>query len=498
MNHFLSLIKPNLPEESRFYLQSVQMREEASAFMARIEGERKFVCLEIVSPSRLFDDFAGDIRKTPKGRLKICPLTHANAETLRKWFSFTRPVPFGRSGMSLGLGDRLGLASPGHLRLLAHEKNVRPVLAQQSVRELTLTERTFGDVIDAASWSVFQEGYTLGFGADGDHLKTVAEVREALTEGCSMITLDCSNEIDNSIIELSSEEITTRYLALPAAARQGWETRYLGKHFPLGTGEVHFEATDLQAIVVVYHKALAFIKEVFYSLIQPRGDVDFEISIDETLTSTTPEAHYFVAQELTREGVEFTSLAPRFCGEFQKGIDYRGDLVQFEADLKVHAEIADHFGFRLSIHSGSDKFSVFPLIGQYTHGRVHVKTAGTNWLEAVRVIAQTNPFLYRQMHAYALEHFAEAKKYYHVSTDLEQIPHLESLTDKELPILMDRDDSRQLLHISYGLLLTAKNQVGVPRFREAMFQTLNDEEEHYAQALVRHIGKHIQLLHANR
>lgn len=493
MNDVLNSLKPFLPQGASFYTRSLQTREEAIALMARINAERKFLCLE-TAPSQLFADFEGETVETPAGRLKICSLTHMNAEALRKWFSFTRPVPFGRSGMSLGLGDRLGLASPGHLRLLVKEKNIRPVLAQQSIRELTLTERTFTDVLDAASWSVFQEGYTFGFGADGDHLKTVAEVRGALDAGCSMITLDCSEQIDNSISVLSAEESESRYLALPAEARQKWENRYLGKCFRAGSLQVCFEEHDFRQIVLTYHKALGFMKEIFISLIQPHGGVDFEISIDETRTPTSPEAHYFVAQELVREGIEFTSLAPRFCGEFQKGIDYRGDLRQFEAELKVHAEIADHFGYRLSIHSGSDKFSVFPLIGRYTHGRVHVKTAGTNWLEAVRVVARKNPALYRSMHAYALEHFDEAKKYYHVSTDLDSIPRLQNLADAELPALMDHDDSRQLLHISYGLLLTAKDKAGVPLFRDDFLRTLNDAEEDYAQALVDHIGKHIRLL----
>jgi len=493
MNDLIKAISPYLPPNTSFYPRSLQRREEVIALMVRIDRERKFLCIE-TGRSRLFSDFEADILETPVGRLKICALTHKNAEALRKWFAFTRPVPLGRSGLSLGLGDRLGMASPGHLRLLAEERNIRPVLAQQSMRELTLTERTFADVIDSASWSVFQEGYTFGFGADGDHLKTDAEVIDALNSGCSMITLDCSEKIDNSITELSAGEISSRYHELPIEIRMRWESRYLEKHFQIGSVDIYFGEKDLQEIVLTYHEALAFMRDIFWRVIRPHGVVDFEISIDETLTPTSPQAHYLVAQELVREGVEFTSLAPRFCGEFQKGIDYIGDIYLFETELKVHAEIADHFGYRLSIHSGSDKFSVFPLIGRYTHRRVHVKTAGTNWLEAVRVIARKNPALYRRMHAYAMEHFGEAKKYYHVSTDIDSIPSLQSLTDAELPALMDQDHSRQLLHISYGLLLTARDELGVPLFRDEFLRTLIDAEEEYAQALIRHIGNHIRYL----
>ena len=157
--------------------------------------------------------------------------------------------------------------------------------------------------------------------------------------------------------------------------------------------------------------------------------VDFEISIDETATPTSPEAHYLVANELRDRGVTIFSMAPRFCGEFQKGIDYIGDIAQFERELASHAAIAVHFEYKLSIHSGSDKFSVFPLIGQYTNGLFHIKTAGTNWLEAVRVVAKVNPSLYRRMHQYALDHFSEATAYYHVTTDINAIVPLGEVSD---------------------------------------------------------------------
>ena len=189
-----------------------------------------------------------------------------------------------------------------------------------------------------------------------------------------------------------------------------------------------------------------------------------------------------------------TSLAPRFCGEFQKGIDYIGDLEQFENELKEHVLIAKHFGYKLSIHSGSDKFKVFPLIGKYTEGIFHIKTAGTNWLEAMRVIAETNPDLYRRMHQYALEHFQEALQYYHVTPDLEEIKPLGEVEDNELPSYMDNDASRQLFHVTYGLLLTATDEGGRYLFKDEFFTTLNDHEDDYRRMLIRHIGKHLESL----
>ena len=92
--------------------------------------------------------------------------------------------------------------------------------------------------------------------------------------------------------------------------------------------------------------------------------------------------------ELLRLGVKFVSLAPRFVGRFEKGVDYIGDLALFEAELAQHAAVQKHFGnYKISIHSGSDKFSIYPLFAKYTEGKVHLKTAGTSYLEALRVMA---------------------------------------------------------------------------------------------------------------
>jgi hypothetical protein len=187
-------------------------------------------------------------------------------------------------------------------------------------------------------------------------------------------------------------------------------------------------------------------------------------------------------------------MAPRFCGEFQKGIDYIGDLSQFDKEIKIHAVIARHFGYKLSIHSGSDKFSVFPSIGRETRGIFHVKTAGTNWLEAMRAAAVIDPGLYREVHAYALSAFDEARKYYHVTTDLGKIPALDTLADEELPGLFSNNDARQLIHITYGLILNKKNPDGSFSFKDRLYKLWSDHEDVYAEALVKHIGKHLDLL----
>src|SRR5690606_6678381 len=107
---------------------------------------------------------------------------------------------------------------------------------------------------------------------------------------------------------------------------------------------------------------------------------------------------------------------------------------------------------------------------------------------------KVNPDLYRRMHQYALEHFEEATAYYHVKADLANIKPLSEVSDAALPEYMDDDDARQLIHITYGILLLAKDENGKSIFKDEFYQTLNDQEEAYEQSLINHIGRHLDLL----
>ena len=474
-------------EGVRVYPQSQAVY--AHVKLAMVKGGRQKYLLA-VGEGDLYRELEGEER----GGYKLCPLSHANRLVLNRYFPYTAPVAFGTKVATIGLGDRLGLASPGHIKVVAG-RDVRPILAQQSIRELNLTGRDYKAVLDAACYAAFQEGYKDGFGADGDHLKKEEDIRMSLDLGFTMLTLDCSDHIDNTVNALSAEEADARYGALPADVRSYYERTYAGRTVEVGGHVIAFERENLQRMVLIYRKAIDFMLHIYNAYIKnAEREVDFEISIDETATPTDPAAHYLIASELYSRDVKIYSMAPRFCGEFQKGIDYIGDIQQFERELAVHAAIADHFGYKLSIHSGSDKFSVFPIIAKHTKGRFHVKTAGTNWLEAMRTVARVNPALYRRMHAFALEHFEEATAYYHVSADISKVKPLAEVSDAELPEYMDEDNARQLIHITYGLLLQAKDADGRPLFKDEFFAALHDHEDEYEAALIRHIGRHLELL----
>jgi len=457
------------------YEKSINRKGPSTVFMAKEDG-LDFIFVQGKNPG-----FKGE--KLPGNKFKA-PLNHKNAEVLRKLFPFTAPSRVLGQERSFGIGDRLGIATPGHIRLF-EKFDAYPVFAQQSIRELTLTNRTFEDVMDVVTFSVFREGFKKGWGADGDHLKNAKDVKNALSLGFTMITLDCSEHINNNVTDENAP-------ALP----KNYADKYLGKEFDIGEKvSLSFTEAELKKIVAVYGNAITFAADIYRQFFKKgKYKADFEISIDETSTPTTPLQHYFVARELVDLGVSFATMAPRFCGEFQKGIDYVGDLAQFEKEIKIHAVIARHFKYKLSIHSGSDKFTVFPSIGKATKTIFHVKTAGTNWLEAMRVVALGDPALYREVHKYALVAFDDARKYYHVTTDIKKIPNVDKLSDKELPGLFELNDSRQLIHITYGLILNKKNDDGAFAYRDRLYKFWADHAEEYAKALVTHIGKHLTLL----
>lgn len=456
-------------------------------------GEGQYILCKTDGVKKILAMGKGDFFSLLDGTLlsetvKLCPLTHGNRLVVNQFLPYTLPSAFGRETATFGLGDRLGLATPGHIRCFK-DSSAKPVLAQQSKRELDLTGRTFTKVLDDVSFAVFQEGYRGGFGADGDHLKNVEDIIEALSCGYTMITLDCSEKIGRGIEALSREEASMIYEKLPQDYRARIESSYLSKGFLIQEQEYCFSPEELMRCVLIYGEAIEFTAEVYHNhLKQADRPVDFELSIDETESVTTAQGHLFVAMELEYKGVEVTSLAPRFIGEFQKGIDYIGDKPEFENQLKQHAAIAAHFGYKLSIHSGSDKFSVFPAIGKYTKSILHLKTSGTSWLEAVGVIAERNPSLYRRMHQKALEHFREAITYYYVSGNPENVEDPHAKKDEELVGYLENDDSRQLLHITYGFILAD------PILKEELYLTLTQNEEHYYNRLGSHIGRHLKLV----
>jgi len=488
------------------YLRSLQVLGNALIGIARVPSEGGAQASAVTGPAggaqnqkRLVAFSPEPVRLGFHGTSGLSGAVHfqevvpgpTNLGPLWEWFPWTRPVSLRNERTTIGMGDRIGMASAGHIRA-ARRFDVSPVLAQQSIRELDFTARSFSDVTADAAFLVFQEGYTGGYGADGDHLKTIPDIDRALANHMPMITLDLTEVMKPEVADWSDGEVEAAFKRLPSEFRKRVEEKYADKSVELETGKVSIDAPTARRCAVMYGDALAFSETVNAHLKRRTGDAyDLEISVDETTTPTLPSHHYFIARELEVRGVTVNSLAPRFVGEFQKAIDYIGDVDEFTKQFRVHAEIARATGgYKVSVHSGSDKFSVYPIVGEETQMRLHLKTSGTSWLESLRTIAQTEPALYRFIHQRAFDYFPIALQSYHITADVDAIDTLEGKGDGELPAFLDDPNCRQLLHISYGGLLRD------PEVREKYFAALHLHEQQHTRNVRNHMRKHLQLLGA--
>ncbi|MBV0930643.1 tagaturonate epimerase family protein [Lentilactobacillus sp. IMAU92037] len=442
---------------------------------------------------------AGDFEATESmedvdSTLLVGALNEHNNDALAKRFQWMRPTSRRNYKYTFGLGDRLGNASNAHLRLLKG-RGIMPVLAQQSIRELVLMHRTNTDVFQSASWAVFEEGFTYGWGADGDHVKTPYEVDYAVKIGCSMITLDCTEEINNDIVTLDDTELDKRFNQLDPDQIKYFNDTYLNQTFDLGDGRsVKFTKHDVEESVLTFYDAILFAAGIYKKFVVPYN-LDFEISMDETPYQTTNPNHYFFANELHRRGITPTTMAPRFYGEFQKAIDYIGDTKRFEREYVIHEAIAEHFGYKLSIHSGSDKLSVYEIIGRISkeHGW-HVKTAGTNWLEALRVIAHKDPKFMLELYKFAYENLDDVKAFYVFNAQTDgTAPKPDTMTEENVMDLLNNDDARQVLHTMYGSIMNLKHNYHYV-YRDKLWNILLKNQALYDKYLNIHIAEHLDLL----
>ena len=248
-----------------------------------------------------------------------------------------------------------------------------------------------------------------------------------------------------------------------------------------------------------YARAIHHSEALAHAIAAARPDVasDIEVSVDETESVTSPLDHLFVGLELKRRGVKATSLAPRFIGDFEKGIDYRGDLAAFEAQLREHVAVAKFCGpYKISIHSGSDKFSIYPVIGRVCGELLHVKTAGTNYLEALRVVARMTPPLFAEILEFARGRFSADKASYHISTTDADVAALPRFDAARADWFIDDVKPRQLLHVTFGSVLTQGADSQGRRFKDGILDVLVSCSDVHHEYRVKHLGKHLALLAA--
>lgn len=421
------------------------------------------------------------------GTFVICPLNAENAAVMRERLPWLKPKPLGLA-TSFGFGDRLGLATPGHVSAV-RTTGISPVFAQQSVRENARTRRTPQMVLDDAMWAVFESNWQEPWGADADHIKEVADLGPFIEAGYTFYTIDPNFHVDNAAHTDTIEVLNRKVDNLPWDGLQTnlLEIRnfYLGMQIQVGDNALQFSEEALYRALGKYGQAIVHIKSLSDYLVQNVEAFDLEASVDETDTPTSVQEHYFIARELRRLEVPFVSLAPRFMGCFEKGVDYIGDIKSFELELDQHARVMHSIGgYKLSIHTGSDKFSIYPSIAEKTKNLVHVKTAGTSYLEALRVVAAKDQTFFREILDFSRVRYEIDRATYHVSGEVGKVPSANKLNDSQLLDLFDDFNARQVLHVTFGSVLDA--------YGYRLKGTLKENLGAYSEYLETHFKRHLE------
>ncbi len=285
---------------------------------------------------------------------------------------------------SFGIGDRFSMQGESQLKALkmALEKGfeVIPVWNKSNREHVTIGSLP-GHTRLAADKAVEKMGWNKPYFVDADHINK-SNV-DKFIDCCDFFTIDVADYIGKMAERSDIETFISK------------NKEFTGQ-FSVPGGDQNFEITNatLQTIAGKFLYAIKQAAEIYRYISSKKGPANFvaEISMDEVNDAQSPVELFFILSAVAAEKIPLANIAPKFTGRFNKGVDYIGDLVLFEKEFTQDLLVIDHaiktFGLpsslKLSVHSGSDKFSIYPIIGKllkkYDKG-IHVKTAGTTWLE---------------------------------------------------------------------------------------------------------------------
>lgn len=294
---------------------------------------------------------------------------------------------------SLGIGDRFAHEAEAQLMAFVEAArlgvDVTPVW-NKSNREHLVVGSEPASVRGAADAAVRTLGWRATYFVDADHI--TATTAERFLEPCDFFTLDVAGSIGLPVAAEAVEAFCARHGELTASVEVA------GIDAPVAMSH---ETTE--RVARHYLGAVAAAGQLYRLIVAHRGEGTFltEVSMDETDAPQTPADLLVILAALADEGIPVRTIAPRFSGRFNKGVDYVGDVAGFAAEFSADIAVVRHavgaYGLpedlKLSVHSGSDKFSIFPAIRHTTRrldAGVHVKTSGTTWLEEVIGLAEAD------------------------------------------------------------------------------------------------------------
>ncbi len=406
---------------------------------------------------------------------------------------------------SMGIGDRFGRQGRAQLAAMLKARDlgaeVVPVW-NKSHREHTIIGSAPGDVRIEADAAVKALSWTGSYHVDADHigLKNV----DLFLNACDFFTLDVADFIGKPAKEDEIRAFVSRY------------RRFAGTlNIPGITPAPEVTEASLSTIAGKYLFAVQEAGKIYRRIEGAKGKDNFitEVSMDETAEPQTPLELFFILGALAEEGIPAQTLAPRFTGRFNKGVDYVGDVAKFDREfnqgLAVVAHAIREFGLpenlKLSVHSGSDKFSLYGPIRKaiHKHGAgLHLKTAGTTWLEELTGLAAAGGEaleLAKEIYAQAFGRFDELCAPYATVVDIDRsrLPtprDVSHWTSREYVAALAHDQAckaynpnlRQLVHVGYKV---------AAEMGERYYRALDQFEETVAERVTSNLfDRHIRPL----
>jgi hypothetical protein len=378
---------------------------------------------------------------------------------------------------SFGIGDRFGHQGEAQLRAIIEASrygvDITPVW-NKSNREHIITRTEPAEVRHEADSVTRSSGFKRPYFVDADHINN--ENADRFIESSDYFTIDVSSYIGrkanvNDIISFMEDN-----------------TRYSGDFRIPGTGlSFYISENDLYKTASNYLLASISAKEIFRKIEKVKGKGNFvtEISMDEVPHAQSPVELFFILEMMAAQDIPLQTIAPKFTGRFNKGVDYEGDThifeKEFEADLMIIDYAVKQFGLpenlKISVHSGSDKFSLYPVIGSLIkkHDKgIHIKTAGTTWLEEVIGLAESGgkglDFV-RDIYKGSLDRMKELSEPYAdvIKIVISSLPSADDVTKWDGEQFADalrhtpgnrsyNPGMRQLMHIAYKLAAEKKEE----------------------------------------
>ncbi|HEY3761728.1 MAG TPA: tagaturonate epimerase family protein [Verrucomicrobiae bacterium] len=371
---------------------------------------------------------------------------------------------------SFGVGDRFSHQARAQLRacMMAAKQGVKVVpVWNKSNREHVTIGSEPGETRHAADAAVKALGWEHSYYVDADHIRL--ETVDRFIPHSDFYTIDVADSIgkpaDAKLVGAFVDrhpELTGK-IAIPGIPEPFQTTR-----------------ADIERITGKYLLAVREAGQIYGHIARTKGEGRFitEISMDETDSPQTPVELLVILAAVADSGVPIQTIAPKFTGRFNKGVDYVGNVAQFEkefnADLAVIRFAIQQYhlpeNLKLSVHSGSDKFSIYAPIRRALerfNAGLHIKTAGTNWLEEVIGLAEAGGnglAIAKEIYAGAADHLAELCAPYATVIDIDpkKLPSVETVngwTSEQFVAALRHDQKnpaynphlRQLLHVGYKI-----------------------------------------------